>query len=988
MFHYEGGQESRVVVEKENYARSIFHDQYRRALNLMDSYLRDTNVNTLRIVCFNGERGVGKTSCMMTVMGMAATVGDNDISGYNAKVDFLTEIRAGKVLETTFYCPDIIDPSFFDPSHNLLEILIGSLYGSLKEEVRKSGLNTDRVKLRDLQKSFEDVKRGIFNLHKESKDTYSDLTELDMLASAVELKEKIRDLFGKFLDFTHRDVLLLTIDDIDLCPHGAYEMCEQIRKYLAMPECIILMSAKYEQLENVITTHFSESLYVRHPFRRDFDVESMAQRYLTKLLPVGTRVNMPSVYDICNEDMRVTVVGKEGNNPKFEQYRSIRLGIPELIFRKTRYLFYNSNVGGISLIVPNNLRQFNALLGLLYSMEEIDDDSADRQITLQRNDAAFKDYFYNVWTDNLPFVYKSKIIEWVQDTPIEALNKSVLSWLKETFSDELNRKYGDEEGVGGDSMQVRAYSAFKNKILDNSNFSYNVTVGDVFFILSLMELDTHDISKVRMLFFIRSLYSIALFECYDIDTYNLDYPTSPTLNEDETGLYRADKRFENTMELQRLVLGSYFSFMPGEFLPRDESGAFNFDTRVINGSGKQDGMYSLVDLLQDCHKIIDSYDVSLQSYKELKKKVNMSLDDVNNIMSLKTKLDRDEMIFQLGEFFILTISRSIGSKSIESFYNGTESYRSTSIPAFFSQFNVHTGYYVFNVLAPFFNLINPDYTYGRFKEITGDMLTFALNHEFSLLYKIINQGIQARQHIWPCNYRRRLHCMMSDVVIRNGEVLGAMRDNLKSSRYARYGRGALAKIAEIYAKIYKSGMKTHLKSASGEDDRYSIDFKFLIPLAKFVRCIDEERSDTDEKNTGGDQKIITSEFRDKFYSIFDYLENRRAKDKSGTGKGKNKSKQGEDGGVELSEKMEEQLSQKLLEIFGFGEIGDARTVVKKLKTHLPDKNLSDSIVPYLKGKEAGKNIPYSVYSIITSLKEWNDSDKIKNWLDLFDLTNE
>ena len=43
--------------------------------------------------------------------------------------------------------------------------------------------------------------------------------------------------------------LLIAIDDLDLCNANAYKMAEQIRKYLIIPDVVIIMALKIEQLQ-------------------------------------------------------------------------------------------------------------------------------------------------------------------------------------------------------------------------------------------------------------------------------------------------------------------------------------------------------------------------------------------------------------------------------------------------------------------------------------------------------------------------------------------------------------------------------------------------------------------------------------------------------------------------------------------------------------------------------------------------------------------
>ena len=66
------GDENGVVIEKGNYDTSIFRNQYAQALKLINELAsrKDEGHDASRpnIIAFCGNRGEGKTSCMMTVL--------------------------------------------------------------------------------------------------------------------------------------------------------------------------------------------------------------------------------------------------------------------------------------------------------------------------------------------------------------------------------------------------------------------------------------------------------------------------------------------------------------------------------------------------------------------------------------------------------------------------------------------------------------------------------------------------------------------------------------------------------------------------------------------------------------------------------------------------------------------------------------------------------------------------------------------------------
>lgn len=963
MLKYTIGYEASKVIEEENFDVSIFNSQYRKALRLIDGYINSSIEDAPQITCFCGDRGDGKTSCMQTV--------GRIISAHESKNDklkgeahnFLTRIGCATIEKENFECLDIIDPSYFDTNHNILEVIIGKLYGRLKSEANLRGASLDRIEYRNLTAYFENVKRSIFNLHKNSDDSYSELTELDNLSSAIDLKFQLQELFKGYLKFIGKSKLLITIDDIDMNMSGAYEMCEHIRKYLSSPFCIIMMAVKFEQLEDVVAIGISNGIKGKISNHTKYEFEIMAQKYLLKLLPIATRIYMPSVYGICNQELRVMRrVAVKGEI--IENYKTIKDAVVKLIFRKTRYLFYNSK-GGVSLIVPNNLRQLMSMLGMLYSMEEIVDQSRQLE-TLQSNKATFKSYFFNAWPQQLPDAYRNQITQWAYDTSYSVINKSVVTWISKEFKSELERQYN----TIGSTMAEYVENLIKS-INYSENFSYNVSVGDVFYLLNLLNLDHLDVAKEKMLFFIKSLYSIMLYETYDIVTHDIYHglENSSENNDETVGLYRVDHRFDYTNDLQRLVNGNYFSYVPGELLPTDTSRFFHFDKRIINGSDKKDGAYSIVQLLTECDRIVSTFHAKLESLENMKKNSGISEEERTAVKKdTANQIEYDKSLYRMGEFFIICISHSIGFNDLDSFYTGKEDYRLGAKPAAFAEFNDKTGYYVFDIMAPFYNLTNPEFSFMRFNRIVGGMFEFSCEHEFSLLRSIIDIAIANRQHIDSTSIQGIQHCLMSDAVLRNGEVISAIFENAQSRRFDVHDYSDLEKISKFYNDIYSSGMRTHSRHYNrDQDDSHLIVFNFLDPLIKFIKEIPQ----------------MKPELKQWFYGIFDYVSTKRKTEFEEKQRKKLPKVNLKKPRTILTEGQADMLYDELVDFFGEGPIGSSNDVFAKLCEIYNDKLKDVRATELIKMTENGETVNYDVNKIMEVIQQPRQHKQLSLWKKIF-----
>ena len=193
------------------------------------------------IIGFLGERGSGKTSCLYSMKEIF--FGNKDTKAFSDDTEFL----------------HVIDPSFFDEHHNILEIFLGELYHEYEKMVEpwERMSNTDRQKIRNLHGWFAKVRQSVKFLSVQKLELPEEEEGLSALSEGVNLRLLVSELVRAYLICRGKRYLVISIDDIDLNIREAYRMMEQIRKYLVVPNVVILMAAKLEQLKNSIVLNLA-----------------------------------------------------------------------------------------------------------------------------------------------------------------------------------------------------------------------------------------------------------------------------------------------------------------------------------------------------------------------------------------------------------------------------------------------------------------------------------------------------------------------------------------------------------------------------------------------------------------------------------------------------------------------------------------------------------------------------------------------------------
>lgn len=773
------GDENGVVIEKSGYDKSIFRNQYAQALELIDELadreVKDYEVAPNNIIAFSGGRGEGKTSCMLTVKHI---IEENDTETFRV----LTGSPPMKGLDCYEFL-EMIEPSFFDQEHNILELVLGQLYRNFKvytedDSICGSNLHRETLGL------FNKVKKCATLLKSNESNLYDSVEELDELAASMSLRKHMNELLEAYLKMTRKKMLVITIDDMDYNWQGAYDMTKMLTKYLSGSNCLIMVSVSIRQLAEVVKTSFEND--VKHE-DTSISFDSIAAKYVNKLIPLHYGVEMPKVLDLSDAPLELYErIGKK--EMLIDRYDTIKKCVVELIFQKTRFLFYNSELNA-SLIVPDDLRSLRHLLGMLLSMPDYVKNKQSEDIIRRNleNKRIFQSYFYNTWTQQLckdDREFAQRLVYNDQST----VNKLVVDYLKRKADERIKE------------------DAICKAIFSTANYTYNISIGDVFYILDYISRNAIDRESKLLVFFLRSFYSIMMYTYYDMISENID-TLHPTKTDDEHEIFKVESWFYNTNYMQRIVNGSYFTYKPSTIL------------RTI---------------VDDNHLGIDMLCISSRALHDLLHQIKKGMHEYNGLAEGEKDLFRRD--FRMAELFMLSISR----RSYDRGNAKVDIDRDIPNPFFVESFGEDVRYYVFDILAPFVNLINVKFTYDRFIGISGNMYRFAREHRWSLLRKMMEKvdpiaGGEPHSKEQSDDQELRL---ASDAVIRNAEILSMLKERIESLDNVFINETAKAKIiAGFYRMLTLNAVMMTYENVEGKYKR--ISYKFLDAISDELQECDE-----------------------------------------------------------------------------------------------------------------------------------------------------
>lgn len=292
-----------------------------------------------------------------------------------------------------------------------------------------------------------------------------------------------------------KERLIIAIDDLDLCNSNAYKMAEQIRKYLIIPQIIIIMAVKIEQLElcveentiaefkGVVSTEKRQAEEKQN--RIGVEIQGMSERYVAKLIPKARRIYLPKAQSI--EDIRVIYKEKDTEEKKetviweSETNENLVKAVLDLIRERTGMIFLPEK-SGMSYLLPDNLRDMVNWIVFVADMKKVcipqkedeskkDLDDAKIQEICLKNIKKFVQYFNGEWiTRQMPdsFGRELRLMEKMDNLHMNLNANWFLKKLYMSTDKKENEKNDNDisKKVGAYWKNIQWFIWFKDNIYD------------------------------------------------------------------------------------------------------------------------------------------------------------------------------------------------------------------------------------------------------------------------------------------------------------------------------------------------------------------------------------------------------------------------------------------------------------------------------------------------------------------------------------------
>lgn len=220
--------------------------------------------------------------------------------------------------------------------------------------------------------------RGLVEIHEISDSSVLKNNIYSLITDLLSLAQRTRDKVTPFL--------VIQLDDTDFQTRRCYEIMEDIRKYLTIPNVVILMATDLNMLRVAMTQQsigdFQNGLL--HNLINSDKLYRTVNKYLDKLIPPNHAVYLPHLDEVIREQnasLRISYLAKNELGVEIDLLAvadpsQIPYDFPfqERIFRyiylKTRIAFVPQS-GRAHSILPTTLRGFSQFFATISSMQDV-----------------------------------------------------------------------------------------------------------------------------------------------------------------------------------------------------------------------------------------------------------------------------------------------------------------------------------------------------------------------------------------------------------------------------------------------------------------------------------------------------------------------------------------------------------------------------------------------------------------------------------------
>lgn len=232
----------------------------------------------------------------------------------------------------------VIDPTMLMDNDSFSNVIVAQIYDAVSRKLNTQTCCDDNSRFsRDAFHRY--LKKLADSMGKTSEFNGSiGIDKILKYSSGIHLEKNFHNFVESAINILGCKAIVVLIDDVDMALDKAFEVVDDVRRFLGCPYIIPVVSGELKLYEHMTQNHFDEKAYDNHC--RDISLRAQGKRfsedlrdaYLTKVFPASMRISLFPV-----ERLLAQMFIKYENNKEisFSEYQ-------EKVFNQFYYLRHNS----------------------------------------------------------------------------------------------------------------------------------------------------------------------------------------------------------------------------------------------------------------------------------------------------------------------------------------------------------------------------------------------------------------------------------------------------------------------------------------------------------------------------------------------------------------------------------------------------------------------------------------------------------------------
>uniref|UniRef100_UPI00125F4183 P-loop NTPase fold protein n=1 Tax=Acinetobacter bereziniae TaxID=106648 RepID=UPI00125F4183 len=286
-----------ILIDKNNLIHHIAYEKVEKLIKEHIDTIRNESLPSASnlSIFIDGTRGAGKSTFLKNAT--------------KALINSSPEYKIEKLI--------YIDPSKIELKEHIFLTLISQLNRIIKNSVKHTNFHNSN----DIYDEYEQWRKklktlaGGLRLLNSEKNPYDLIDDdvfldwgLDRADDAMQLSYAFIDLIKLACKILNKNAFIILIDDADTHFKKGEQVLEMVRRYLDMPQIIVMMAGDLKLYSNVVRGlylgNMSENLY-KYDLNRTQDrsdlLDHMEDQYLKKLFPIQSRISIKPLKQLVRE---------------------------------------------------------------------------------------------------------------------------------------------------------------------------------------------------------------------------------------------------------------------------------------------------------------------------------------------------------------------------------------------------------------------------------------------------------------------------------------------------------------------------------------------------------------------------------------------------------------------------------------------------------------------------------------------------------------